>query len=37
MKLKLLDVDPDNEVAYIAIAEDVGGAGGGLVWGRYYR
>ena len=37
MKVKLLDVDPDNEVGYIAIAEDLGGPGRGLMWGRYYR
>jgi hypothetical protein len=37
MKVKLLDVDPDSEVGYVAIAEDVGGSGGGLVRGRYYR
>jgi hypothetical protein len=37
MRVKLLDVDPDNEVGYIAIAEDVGRPGGGLVRGRYYR
>jgi hypothetical protein len=37
MRVKLLDVDPDNEVGYIAIAEDVGRPGGGLVKGRYYR
>jgi hypothetical protein len=37
MRVKLLDVDPDNEVGYIAIAEDVGRPGGSLVKGRYYR
>jgi hypothetical protein len=36
-RVKLLDVDPDNEVGYIAIAEDVGRPGGGLMKGRYYR
>jgi hypothetical protein len=36
-RVKLLDVDPDNEVGYIAIAENVGRPGGGLVRGRYYR
>jgi hypothetical protein len=34
IKAKLLDVDPDNEVGYIA--EDFGGSGGRLMWGRYY-
>lgn len=37
MRVKLLDVDPDNEVGYIAVAEDVGRPGGGLIKGRYYR
>jgi hypothetical protein len=36
-RVKLLDVDPDNEVGYIAVAENVGRPDGGLVRGRYYR
>ncbi|KAE9373541.1 hypothetical protein N431DRAFT_374078 [Stipitochalara longipes BDJ] len=37
MRVKLLDVDPNNEVGYIAVAEDIGRPGGGLIRGRYYR
>jgi hypothetical protein len=37
MRIKLVDVDADNEVGYIAIVEDVGRPGGGLIKGRYYR
>jgi hypothetical protein len=37
MRIKLLDVDPNNEVGYLAIAEDIGRPGGGLIRGRYYR
>ena len=37
MRLRLVDVDADKEVGYIAIAEDRGGLQGGLMKGRLYR
>jgi hypothetical protein len=37
IRVRLMDVDVDNEVGYIAIAEDIGRYGGELIKGRYYR
>jgi hypothetical protein len=37
MRVRLVDVDVNNEVGYIAIAEEDGRSGGELIKGRYYR
>ncbi|KAH9209168.1 hypothetical protein DL95DRAFT_394644 [Leptodontidium sp. 2 PMI_412] len=36
-RVKLVDIDYEKDVGYIAIAEDREGMGGRLVKGRYYR